>query len=67
MALGEDEGNLERWLQLQERLRPVRHGSFQTTFHLDFLPRLQDGALSAEQCAKELQARWEMYQKERGG
>ena len=67
VALGEDEGNLERWLQLQERLRPVRHTSFQTTFHLDFLPRLQDGALSAEQCAKELQARWEMYQKERGG
>ncbi len=66
VALGEDEGNLERWLQLQERLRPVRHTSFQTTFHLDFLPRLQDGALSAEQCAKELQARWEMYKKERG-
>ena len=67
VALGEDEGNLERWLQLQERLRPVRHTSFQTTFHLDFLPRLQDGALSAEQCAEELQARWEMYKKERGG
>ena len=67
VAVGEDEGNLERWLQLQEKLRPVRHGSFQTTFYLDFLPRLQDGALSAEQCAKELQARWEMYQKERGG
>ena len=67
VALGEDEGNVNRWLQLQERLRPVRHTSFQTTFHLDFLPRLQDGALSAEQCAKELQARWEMYKKERGG
>ena len=67
VAVGEDEGNLERWLQLQERLRPVRHTSFQTTFHLDFLPRLQDGALSAEQCAEELQARWEMYKKERGG
>ena len=67
VALGEDEGNVNRWLELQERLRPVRHTSFQTTFHLDFLPRLQDGALSAEQCAKELQARWEMYQKERGG
>ena len=67
VALGEDEGNVNRWLELQERLRPVRHTSFQTTFHLDFLPRLQDGALSAEQCAKELQARWEMYKKERGG
>ena len=67
VALGEDEGNVNRWLELQEKLRPVRHTSFQTTFHLDFLPRLQDGALSAEQCAKELQARWEMYKKERGG
>ena len=36
-------------------------------FVLPSLLGLQDGALSAEQCAKELQARWEMYQKERGG
>lgn len=57
--------NAMRWKELQTRLTACKHTWFQTSFHMDILPLLQNGSLTDEDCMRLLQEKWEMYQKER--
>lgn len=63
---GNDPENQQRWRELTQRLAPITNTGYLTAFYLEIYPMYRDGAITAEQCARMTQERYEMYRAEQG-
>ena len=63
---GNDPENQKRWLELTQRLAPITNTGYLTSFYLEIYPMFRDGAITAEQCARMTQERFEIYKAEQG-
>lgn len=63
---GDDPENRRRWRELTQRLAPITNTGYLTAFYLEIYPMYRDGAITAEQCARMTQERYEMYRAEQG-
>lgn len=63
-VVGDDPENQRRWRELTQRLAPITDAGYLTSFYLEIYPMYRDGAITAEQCARMTQERFEMYKAE---
>ncbi len=63
---GNDPENQKRWVELTQRLAPITNTGYLTSFYLEIYPMFRDGAITAEQCARMTQERFEIYKAEQG-
>ncbi len=63
---GDDPENQQRWLDLTARFAPITNTGFLTAFNMELFPMYCDGAITAEQCARMTQERFEMSRLEQG-
>ena len=63
---GDDPENQQRWLDLTARFAPITNTGFLTAFNMELVPMYCDGAITAEQCARMTQERFEMSRLEQG-
>ena len=63
-SVGDEAENQKRWLEICNECEMIPDCGFLTAFYVEIYPMYLDGAISAQQCAKMTQERYEMYRLE---